>query len=162
MFRRMRLKKQQLSQEECIEIMETRTSGVLSVAGDNGYPYGVPLSYAYCDGKIYFHGAGAGHKLDAIRACDKACFTVIAHDEVVSAEYTTYFKAVIAFGRIRVLEEPEDKRAGLKKLGMKYCSDVEEGMAEEIESKLMAVSVMEMTVEHMTGKQASELLPENQ
>lgn len=157
MFRNMRLVKQQLSEMECEEILREGSHGVLSLNGDGGYPYGVPLSYVYCDGRIYFHGARSGYKADAIRNCDQACFTVVAQDQVMPEEYTTYFKSVIAFGRIRLLEKADDKRAALKKLGMKYSSAYESGMTEEIEKKLKAVGVMELTIEHMTGKQAIEL-----
>ena len=66
MFRKMRRFKQQLSEEECLEILKTAKRGVLAVLGDEGYPYAVPLDFVYEDGKIYFHCAKEGHKLDAI------------------------------------------------------------------------------------------------
>ena len=67
MFREMRRKKQELSLEESIAVLMRGTSGVLAVQGDNGYPYAVPISYAYYDTHIYFHCAKAGHKLDAVK-----------------------------------------------------------------------------------------------
>ena len=101
MFREMRRKKQQLAPERVEEILSRRTAGTLAVLGDEGYPYAVPLSYVYHNGRIYFHCAKAGHKLDAIRGCDKVSFCVIDQDEIVSAEFTTYFRSVIVFGRAR-------------------------------------------------------------
>ena len=77
MFREMRRKRQLLPQEQALEILENNTSGVLALSGDGGYPYAVPMSYVYNDGKIYFHCAKAGHKIDAIRSCDKASFCVV-------------------------------------------------------------------------------------
>ena len=100
MFRPMRRGKQLLPPEESIQILEQGTSGVLAVAGDAGYPYAVPLSYVYTDGKLYFHCAKSGHKLDAIRRNSKTSFCVIGQDAVVPLEYTTYFRSVIAFGQI--------------------------------------------------------------
>ena len=88
-FREMRRRRQQLSDEESIAILRNGTSGTLGLLGDNGYPYTVPLSYVYADGCIYFHSALAGHKVDAIRACDKASFCVVAQDAVQPQEYTT-------------------------------------------------------------------------
>ena len=75
---------------------------VLALLGDNDYPYAVPISYVYDDGKVYFHSAKSGHKIDAIQRTAKASFCVIDEDLVVPEEYTTYFRSVIAFGRIRL------------------------------------------------------------
>ena len=88
MFRGMRRKRQLLSKKDSIAVLEKGTSGVLSLLGDNGYPYGVPISYVYADNKIFFHSAKDGHKIDAIRACEKASFCVIDQDKVVPEEYT--------------------------------------------------------------------------
>ena len=77
MFPEMRRWKQQLTQQECVEVLKQEPRGVLSLMGEDGYPYGLPISYWYCeaDGKIYFHGAKSGHKIDAIQRCDNACTT---------------------------------------------------------------------------------------
>lgn len=81
MFRPMRRWKQQLSDEDCIAILKNEPRGILSVLGDDGYPYGIPMNHWYCeaDGKLYFHGAKTGHKIDAISQCDKVSYCV--HDE---------------------------------------------------------------------------------
>ena len=113
-FREIRQKKQELSRQEIADILHKGTSGVLALLGDNDYPYAVPISYVYDDGKIYFHGAKNGHKIDAIQRTAKASFCVIDKDLVVPEEYTTYFRSVIAFGKIRVIEDDREKRA-------RYC-----------------------------------------
>ena len=105
MFREMRRKRQQLGEEETLGILERGSHGVLALAGDGGYPYALPISYVYDRGKLYFHGAKKGHKLDAIARCSKASFCVVERDEVVPEEYTTYFRSVIAFGTITLLEK---------------------------------------------------------
>ena len=89
MFREMRRKNQQLLEEDTAAILREGSSGVLSVLGDDGYPYGVPLSYLYEEGRLYFHCAVSGHKLDALRREAKASFCVIAQDEIVPKKYTT-------------------------------------------------------------------------
>ena len=104
----MRRKRQELPKEECEKILKNATAGVLSVLGDGGYPYGVPMSFVYAEGKLYFHSAVEGHKLDAIVKEDKCSFTVIDQDEIHPDEYTTYFRSVIAFGRIHRIESMED------------------------------------------------------
>ena len=86
-FRAMRRKRQQLSEEESVAILKKATAGTLALLGDNDYPYAVPLSYVYQEGRIYFHSALAGHKVDAIRKCDKASFCVIEQDDVQPEKY---------------------------------------------------------------------------
>ena len=157
MFREMRRKMQALTAEETAEILKRNTSGVLSRNGDDGYPYGVPLSYVYLDSKLYFHCAGAGHKLDSILKDDKVSFCVIDQDQVVGEEYTTYFRSVIAFGRARVLEGAEKLRP-LVELCEKYYPGHLEQTRQKAEHALKNVSIVEVTIEHMTGKTAMELV----
>ena len=157
MFREMRRKMQALTAEETAEILKRNTSGVLSLNGDDGYPYGVPLSYVYLDSKLYFHCAGAGHKLDSILKDDKVSFCVIDQDQVVGEEYTTYFRSVVAFGRARVLEGAEKLRP-LVELCEKYYPDHLEQTRQKAEHALKNVRIVEVTIEHMTGKTAMELV----
>ena len=160
MFRAMRRKRQAQSPEACAAILARGTSGVLALSGDDGYPYAVPLSYVYDGGAIYFHCAREGHKLDAIRRETKASFCVIDRDEVVPQEYTTYFRSVIAFGRARVLEEETEKRQALEKLAARYSPAYPQGREREIDRLFQQVCMIELTVEHMTGKEAVELIRE--
>lgn len=133
MFKEMSRKKQILSNTENIEILEKETSGVLALLGDNEYPYAVPISYVYDNSKVYFHGAKTGHKIDAIRKCSKASFCVISQDEIVPEEYTTYFRSVIVFGKIRILEN--EIRKAIEKLAIEYYpSDSIENRNQEISS----------------------------
>ena len=159
MFRPMRRHRQQLSQGDCAAILSRGTSGVLAVAGDGGYPYAVPLSYVYQEGTLFFHCAKAGHKLDALRRCSKASFCVIDQDQIVPEEYTTYFRSVIAFGTIRELEDDSEKRAAIEKLARKYTpNDTPEGMDAAIRRDWAPLCMLEMTIDHMTGKEAIELV----
>lgn len=155
MFRKMRRFKQQLPDDEAVQILENGKTGVLAVLGDEGYPYTVPINYVYTDGKIYIHCANSGHKLDAIRACDKVSFCVIAQDDVVPEKLATRYRSAIAFCRARVLDEDEEKRAAAMALGLKYYdnSDVVE---EEIKIYMKALTCVELTIEHLTGKRSKE------
>ena len=158
MFREMRRRKQLLSVRESIEILENGSSGVLALLGDDDYPYAVPLSYVYADEKLYFHSAVSGHKLDAVRAHEKASFCVIAKDQVVPEEYTTYYQSVIAFGTIRLLSDEAEKMAAIEKLALKYSpQESAQRQAEEIKRFFPALCMMELTITHLTGKQAKEL-----
>ena len=158
MFREMRRKKQTLSLEDNITVLKNGTSGVLAVSGDNDYPYAVPLSYVYYGHKIFFHCAKTGHKLDAIARNEKVSFCVIDQDNVVPQEYTTYFRSVIVFGKARILNNEDEKRSALEILAAKYSHDHEQGRLQEIEKLFKQVCLVELMIEHMTGKEAIELV----
>jgi nitroimidazol reductase NimA-like FMN-containing flavoprotein (pyridoxamine 5'-phosphate oxidase superfamily) len=160
MFRGMRRKKQGLPEAETIAMLESCTSGVLAVQGDDDYPYAVPLSFAYEDGKLFFHCARTGHKIDAIERNEKASFCVIAADDVVQSTFTTHFRSAVVFGRARVLTEDGEKRHALRCLAKKYSPDYLETADSEIESEWKRVCAIELAIEHMTGKAALEIIKE--
>jgi len=157
-FRVMRRHRQQLSDEDSIGILNRATSGTLALLGDGGYPYAVPISYVYDNGKLYFHSAMSGHKVDAIRGCDKASFCVIDQDYVRPAEYTTYFRSVIAFGRISIVEDESEKLAIARILGNRYNPNQEEALQRELEHGLARMLAIRLDIEHLTGKEAIELV----
>jgi hypothetical protein len=157
-FREMRRHRQQLPDEESIGILQKATSGTLALLGDGGYPYAVPISYVYDDGKLYFHSAMSGHKVDAIRGCDKASFCVIDQDSVRPAEYTTYYRSVIAFGRISIVEDESEKLAIARILGNRYNPNQEEALQKELEHGLARMVAIRLDIEHLTGKEAIELV----
>lgn len=159
MFREMRRKNQLLPEAAALEILKNGTSGVLALSGDDDYPYAVPLSYVYANGKIYFHGAKTGHKTDAVKRNEKASFCVVEKDEIVPEEYTTYFRSVIAFGRIRILENDAEKLAAINLLADRYNPHASEDTRNQaVRREWGPLMMMEMTVEHMTGKEAIELV----
>ncbi len=161
MFREMRRKNQSLSPADCAAILRHGTSGVLALLGDEGYPYAVPLSYVYDGQNIYFHSAKTGHKLDAIQAHAKASFCVIGQDKIVPQEYTTYFRSVIAFGTIRILEDEAEKRRAIQALAFKYApEDSEENRETAINREWAPLCMLEFSIEHLSGKEAIELVQE--
>ena len=157
-FRPMRRDRQQLSREECELILGRCTSGVLALTGDGGYPYAVPLSYVYTDGAIIFHSAVEGHKVDAIRRDSRCSFCVIDQDEIKPDEFTTHFRSVIAFGRIHILEDADEKVQTLRLLGRRYSPDDEPGLQHEIDKSLDHVLLLRLDIEHLSGKEAIELV----
>ena len=157
-FRPMRRIRQQLSDEESISILEKATSGTLALLGDNGYPYAVPISYVYSEGKLFFHSALSGHKIDAIRNCDKTSFCVVDQDEVIPKKYTTFFRSVIAFGRIHIIEDEAEKLAVARLIGNHYNPNDDESLQKEIENGLARMLAIRFDIEHLTGKEAIELV----
>ena len=157
MFRKMLRFKQQLSEEECISILKKQLRGVLSVLGDDGYPYGMPLNHYYCEaeGKLYFHSGKTGHKIDAIRNCDKASFCVYDRGYREERDWALNIKSVIVFGRVKIVEDHERAIEITRKLSYKFTDDTAY-IEREIENSGPGVLVFELIPEHMTGKLVNE------
>jgi nitroimidazol reductase NimA-like FMN-containing flavoprotein (pyridoxamine 5'-phosphate oxidase superfamily) len=157
MFREMRRGKQLLSMEDTAAVMGRCTNGVLACLGDEGYPYAVPISYVYFNNIIYFHSAKVGHKIDAIIKNPKVSFAVIDEDTIISKEYTSYFRSVIAFGKARIAEGDERLEA-FSALVEKYSGDQpEEAKHKEITGCTQAY-IIAIDVDHITGKEAIEFV----
>lgn len=157
MFREMRRFKQQVSEEECIEILKNTKRGVLSVIGDDGYPYGMPINHYYSqeDGKLYFHGAKAGHKIDAIKACDKASYCVYNDGYRNEGEWALNITSVITFGRIHLVEDEALALRICSELTKKFTDD-QAYLEQEIKNSFRNVQCIELAPEHMTGKLVNE------
>ncbi len=154
----MRRSRQALCVEECEEILRHGTSGVLSVVGEDGWPYAVPLSYVWQEGALYFHCAKTGHKLNAIRHDSRVSFCVVGQDRVIPEEYTTYYRSVILFGRAQIMEDPAQIRTAIEALAKKYHpDDLPEHRSHTIDRELAAMVMVKITPEHITGKEAIEL-----
>ena len=154
----MRRIRQQLTHDECIDILRRATAGVLAVTGDGGYPYAVPLSHVYAGGRLYFHSALQGHKVDAIAADARCSFCIIDRDEVHPESFTTHFKSVIAFGRIHIIDDDEERLAALRMLGRRHAPHDAAGLQREIDKDYGRVLLLRLDIEHLTGKQAIELV----
>lgn len=157
MFREMRRGRQLLSMEDTAAVMARCTNGVLACLGDEGYPYAVPLSYVYLNGRIYIHSAKAGHKIDAITKNPKVSFSVMDEDKIISEEYTTYFRSVIAFGKARIVEGDE-RLESFAALVDKYSGNQPEEARNEEISGCTKAHIIAIDIEHITGKEAIEFV----
>ena len=157
MFRKMRRFKQQISDEECIRVLKEQPRGVLSMIGDDGYPYGIPLDHWYCeeDGKLYFHGAKEGHKIDAIAKCDKVSYCVMDEGFRKEGEWALNINSVIVFGRIKLVDDPDKARLIGENLCRKFTDD-EEYIQHELTNALPRAQCLVLIPEHMTGKLVNE------
>ena len=157
MFREMRRFKQQITEEECIRILKEQPRGVLSMLGDDDYPYGIPLDHWYCDGKLFFHCAKTGHKLDAVRKHDKVSYCVMDEGFRKEGDWALNINSVVVFGKIRVVDDTE---ADLKvKIATGLCkkfTDDEAFLQKELTNALPRAAFLELTPEHMTGKLVNE------
>ncbi|MBQ6089186.1 MAG: pyridoxamine 5'-phosphate oxidase family protein [Firmicutes bacterium] len=157
MFRKMRRSPQALSPEEIREVLVKETRGVLSVQGDDGYPYGFPINHYYDEetGKVYFHGANFGHHIDAIRRDPKVSFCVFGQDFVREGEWAKNVKSVIIFGRAELIDEPEEVVRISRKLCEKFpCTP--EYVEEEIAKDAARTLCIAVTIEDINGKLVNE------
>jgi uncharacterized protein len=157
MFRPVRRKKNEMGLEDARKLLHEERRGVLAVNGDDGYPYAVPVNYYYDEDaqKIYFHGAKMGHKVDAITACDKVCFTVYGHETIKTDAWAPYLQSTVVFGRCRIIGDHAEAMKQLKRMALKYYP-TETLVDEEITRAEKAVQMFEITIEHMSGKEVQE------
>lgn len=157
MFRDLLRKKQQLTEEDCIDLLIHETRGVLSVLGDDGYPYGMPMNHYYCaeDGRIYFHCGKVGHRLDALRGHDKVSFCVYDHGSREEGEWALHVRSVIVFGRITVIDDMEKIIPISAALSRKFTHD-EAYIQREVEQYAANTLLLCLTPEHICGKSVTE------
>ena len=157
MFRELQRKNKQISIEECIELLRKETRGVLSVLGDDDYPYGMPMNHWYNeeDGKIYFHCGKLGHRLDALRKCNKVSFCTYDSGYREDGDWALHVKSVIVFGTIEIIDDMDTIADITRKLSYKFTQD-EEYIRTEIEKYAKATLLLKLTPEHICGKQITE------
>lgn len=156
-FRELTRYRQKLEENECIELLKSTKRGVLSVLGDNGYPYGSPINHYYDEesGKIWFHGGKAGHKVDAMRNCDKVSFCVMDEGRHAGDDWFLTFRSVIVFGRMELIED-RDTIAGIsRKLSYKFTDD-DAYIDEEIRKSGPGTLMYALTIENICGKLVRE------
>ena len=157
MFRSLTRKKQQLSSEECIEILKSETRGVLSVNGDNGYPYGMPMNHYYCpeDGCIYFHSGLRGHRTNALNNDSRVSFCVFDKGTPKEGHWSLNVKSVIVFGKIELIRDLETIKRICTPLSLKFTQD-ENYIAWEIAESAKNTLILKLTPEHISGKLVNE------
>lgn len=157
MFREMLRKKQALTDEECIAVLKSEKRGVLSVLGDDDYPYGMPINHFYYeeDGHIYFHGAKFGHRVDAVKRHEKVSYCVYDDGYRKEGEWALNIKSVIVFGRLVPVEDEAKMIDICRKLSHKFTDD-ESYIESEIKRAGFRTLMYELVPEHMTGKLVNE------
>lgn len=157
MFRQIKRVKQALNEEECLEILKKEKRGVLSVLGDDDYPYGIPINHYYDEDthKLYFHGGRYGHKIDAMRRHDKASFCVYGDGFIENDNWYLCFKSVIVFGRIEFIEDKKTIEDMCRKLSYHF-TDNAEYIESEIAKDLNGTLMFSLSIEDMQGKYVTE------
>ena len=160
MFRTIRKKVNEISIDMAKELLRSSRRGILAVQGDNGYPYAIPINYLYDEDTetILFHGAKAGHKVDALKACDKVCFTVYGNETVKDEAWAPYVQSAVVFGRCHLIDQDKKEITFdlLKKFAMKYYPN-EDMVIEEIAASGKATQMFQIEIEHISGKEVQEI-----
>lgn len=157
MFRKIRKTKNEIGIDDAKLLLKTERRGVLSVNGDDGYPYCIPINYLYCDevGKIYFHGSRVGHKVDSIKNCDKVCFTVFGNESIKNELWAPYVQSVVVFGRCRLITNQDLSIQLVEKFAKKYYPN-ETLVKKEVDTYGKAVQMFEIEIEYLSGKEIQE------
>ncbi len=157
MFRKMRRFKQEISRDECIELLINEKRGVLSLLGDDGYPYGLPINHYYDekDNLIYFHGAKEGHKIDSLKNCNKVSYCVFEKGTKRIDHWSYDVRSVIIFGTIEFVSDIEKVKDICRKLSYKFTNDTE-AIEKEINSAINRTQLLCLKIEHMSGKLVNE------
>lgn len=156
MFPQMRRSRQQLSTIETEEILHKGNTGILALTGMESYPYAVPLNYVYLNGNIYIHCAISGYKLDCIQKNNHVCFCIVDQDTVIPDIFSTNYRSAIVFGTASIISDDVIRRQALEGLIQKYCADFIQSGQQEIEKDWEKTAIIEITIEHVTAKSASQ------
>ena len=157
MFRPIRRTKREISIEQTRQLLSDERRGVLAVNGDDGYPYAIPINFIYDEKnqKIYFHGARAGYKYEAIKACEKVCFTVYGNESIKKEAWAPYMQSAVVFGRCHLIDDQDHAIELVKMFARKYYPD-EKTIEDEVEAYGKTVQMFEIDIEHMSGKEIQE------
>ncbi|MBE0598134.1 MAG: pyridoxamine 5'-phosphate oxidase family protein [Desulfuromonadales bacterium] len=147
----MRRKDREITTREAVEILDAGEYGVLSTVGEDGQPYGVPLSYVHQKKRIYFHCAIEGQKLENIRSSGKVSFCVIGNTKVLPDKFTTDYESVVVFG-VATEVSGQERHQALVWLLEKYCPDSIEAGKKYIEIKDQITTVIKIEINHISGK----------
>ena len=157
MFRELIRQNKKLADEQCIEVLKTEKRGVLSVMGDDEYPYGMPMNHWYNedDGYLYFHSGNVGYRLEMLKKHDKVSYCVFDKGYLVEDDWAYRVKSVIIFGRVEFIEDKDTIIDIVTKLSRTFTDD-EGFITKHIENNLDRTVMYRVKIEHMTGKLVTE------
>lgn len=157
MFRELLRKSKEITRDECVDILTEETRGVLSVIGDGGYPYGMPMNHFYNadDGCIYFHCGRSGHRVDSLKQCDKVSFCVYEKGTRADGDWAYNVRSVIVFGKVELIDNMKDIVDISARLSRKFTKD-EEYISNEIKLYAEKTLILKLIPEHICGKLVKE------
>lgn len=157
MFRKIRRVKNEIPLEEAKNLLRNNKRGALAVQGDQGYPYCIPINFYYdeADNRIYFHSAKKGHKIDSIKANDKVSFTSWDDGYREEGDWAYHVSSCVVFGRAWLVTDLDLAKDKIRRFALKYYPTAEE-VDQEIDRSFMAVQMVAIDIEHISGKRVHE------
>lgn len=152
MNREMNKKERQLTLEQTKELLLKGHHGTLSVNGDDGYPYGIPVNYVYVNDAVYIHSAKYGYKIDALKKDDKVCFSAIIRSKILPEQFTAEFESVVAFGKAELVADDAEKQNVLETFIKRFSPGLEDAGAKMIKTNFPDTAIIKVNVESVTGK----------
>jgi len=150
-MRNVRRKDREIGIHEAQELLTTAEYGVLSTVGEDGRPYGIPLSFAYKNGCIYFHCALTGHKLENIAHNPQVSFCVTGATKVLPDQFATEYESAVASGVASEVQGAERHNALVWLLEKYSPGFIEEGRR-YIEQKDSLTKVIKIEISQISGK----------
>ena len=157
MFRELVRKNKQLPMEECISLLKSEKRGVLSVIGDNDYPYGMPMNHFYndADGCVYFHCGNVGHRLEALQKNQKVSFCCYDSGTPSENHWALTVNSVIVFGEAEIIDDMQQIIDITTQLSYKFIQD-DEYIKGEIAASGHRTLLVKLTPQHICGKKILE------
>lgn len=155
----MRRARQALDEQSCIEILKRNKYGVLALNDPEGYPYQIPMNYAYADGVLIFHCATVGHKVDLFEDDPRSSFCVVDYHETRTELISSVYRSVVVTGNLVEIQDPVEKREALFSLSRACFEDITDVAIEnEVEKVWNHVMTLKLIPTDICGKQAKELI----
>ena len=152
MNREMHKKERQVSDERAKEMLLEATEGTLAMHGDDGYPYALPMNYVYLNGAIYIHTADYGYKIDALKANQKVCFSVIVRSKIAPELYTTRYESVVATGDAEFIEDEAERQLVMETIVDRFSPGLREGVMKFIKAAIARTAIIKINIREMKGK----------
>ena len=151
LFKEMRRKDFELPEEEAKKILAKCQYITLAMMGENGYPYSLPVSFVYNDGKFFIHGYKSGHKVEALTYHEQVSFSAVYENAVDPGGFTVNYTSIVAFGRARQLDVSEKEQA-IRLVIEKYSAEHKEKGLRVVQGLRNEFTAFEITIDHITGK----------
>lgn len=156
-FRRMRRFNQQISYDNCYEVLKNAPRGILGLQGENGYPHSIPMDHWFdpVEGKLYFHGAKEGLKIDLIGKNNKASYVVMDEGFRKDGDWALNINSVLCLGKINIVTDEDIRLKAFMNLGLKFYP-TKESVEDEIRKAASRAFILEFNIDRMNGKLVNE------
>lgn len=148
----MRRKDRQMPEKFAWEVVDRCEYAFLSMTGEDGTPYGVPITIVRDGRAVYFHSAMEGRKVRCLRQNPRVCLTCVGNTEIQQDRFTTLYECAVAFGTASEVTEETEKIQALRILCQRHTPANMENFDKAIEKSLARTGIWKIVVEEISGK----------